>query len=326
MIHPTQIRRRPAGSMLLLAVLLLGLPALAGDGLAVDEIMVQYPAGFTKVLAWDVAPFMADPALQEGVIGPLLAANHPLVGLVRTIEFFRIPPQRVTYVAHGEGPNVTSFSVIAGPGFAQLMGALQGLRAAAQAPGSPYTHFELTSLDGMPVAFAGGTFGPVAIEWAYIPTEGALWVGTEVAFQPGQPDVERLRATTQLMVDKLLGRRSAGAFSELHTAVQVRGGQIAFVRTSAPGERPLEPGEQAMAFKFEVTPEGARGKFALRFESVAAAQATVERLQAGTSPYLAQDLYRAELVAVQRNGRTLNVEVRTDLTGLVGLLMLVMPF
>ena len=318
-------RSRWMGS-LFLAALLLGLPARAGDGLAVDEIMVQYPAGFTKVLAWDVAPFLADPELGEGVIEPLKAANHPLVGLVRTIEFFRIPPQQVAYVAHGQGPDVSSFSVIVGPGLSQLMGALQGLRAAAQAPGSPFTHFELTNIDGLPVAFVGGAFGPVAIEWAYIPTEGALWIGTEVAFQPGRPDVERLRATTQLMVDKLLGRRSAGTFSELHTAVQVRGGQVAFVRTSAPGERPQEPGEQAMAFRVEVTPEGVYGTFALRFESVAAAQAAVERLRAGTSPYLAQDLYRAELVRVQRTGRTLNVDVRADLTGLVGLLMLVMPF
>jgi hypothetical protein len=309
-----------------MAVMLGSLPVWAGDGLAVDEIIVRYPAGFTKVLAWDVAPFLMNPELGEGVLGPLMAANHPLAGIVRTIEFFRIPPQQVVYVAHGEGPEVTSFSVIAGPGLAPLMGALQGLQAAAQAPGSPFTHFELETIDGIPVAFVGGTFGPIAIEWAYIPTEGALWIGTEVAFQPGQPDVERLRATTRLMIDKLLGRRSAGAFSELHIAIQVRGGQLAFVRTSAPGERPQEEGEQAMGFRLEVRPEGVHGKFALRFESAGAARAAVERLRQGTSPYLAQDLYRAELLSVLQTGRTLNVTVDTDLRGLVGLLLLVMPF
>ena len=317
------IRRRFV-PFLLVAVLLLGLPALAGDGLAIDEIIVRYPAGFTKVLAMDVVPFLTSPELGEGVIGPLMAANHPLVGIVRTIEFFRIPPEQVAYVAHGEGPNVSSLSVIAGTSFAQIFGALQGLRAAAQAPDSPFTHFELETIDGVPVAFVGGAFGPVAIEWAYIPTEGAFWIATEVAFSPGRPDTERLRATARLVIDKLHGR--PGAFSELHIAIQVRGGQIAFVRTSAPGERPLEAGEQAMGFTLDVAPEGVLGRFALRFDSAAAAQEAAERLQAGTSPYLAQDLYRAELVSVQRTGRTLNATVSTDLRGLVGLLMLVMPF
>ena len=310
---------------LLLVTLLVGLPTRAGDGLVIDEIIVRYPAGFTKVLAMDVRPFLTDPALEEGVLGPLTAANHPLVGVVRTIEFFRIPPEQVLYVAHGEGPEVSSLSVIAGPSFTQLMGALRGLQAAAQAPESPFTHFEFETIEGQPVAFVGGTFGPVAIEWAYIPTEGAFWIATEVAFRPTQPDTDRLRATARLLIEKLRGR--PGAFSELHIAVQVRGGQIAFVRTSGPGERPLEPGEQAMGFTLAVAPEeGVQGRFALRFDSVAAAQAAMERLQAGTSPYLAQDLYRAELLSARRTGRTLNVEISTDLRGLVGLLMLVMPF
>ncbi len=314
-------------ALLMLSVMLLGLPVLGGTGLQIDEIIVQYPAGYTKVLALDIAPFLTDPALGEGVIGPLMAANHPLVGIVRTIDLFQIPPGQVRFVAHGEGPNVTSFSLIAGTSFSQIFGALMGLRAAAGAPGSPFTHFDLEEIRGMPVAFVGGVFGPVALEWAYIPTEGALWVGTEVAFQPGRPDADRLRATAELMVNKLLGQRSAGRFSELHVAIQVRGGQVAFVRTSGAGERPLETGEQAMGFALTLADAGrVNGHFALRFDSLAEATAAADRMESGTSPYLAQDLYQAELAGLQRSGRTLNVDVTTDLRGLVGLLMLVMPF
>lgn len=314
-------------ALLILGVMLIGLPVLGGSGLQIDEIIVQYPAGFTKVLALDITPFLTDPELNEAVIGPLMAANHPLVGIVRTIDLFQILPSQVRFVAHGEGPNVTSFSLIAGTGFSQTFGALMGLRAAAAAPGSPFTHFDLEEMDGMPVAFVGGNFGPVAIEWAYIPTEGALWVGTEIAFQPGRPDTERLRATTRLMVDKLLGRMSAGHFSELHVAIQVRGGQIAFVRTSGPGERPRENGEQAMGFTLNLADAGrVDGHFAMRFDTIDDAASAADRLESGASPYLAQDLYQAELVGAQRSGRTLNVDVTTDLRGLVGLLMLVMPF
>lgn len=325
------MRMRKFTALVVLGAMLIGLPVLGGSGLQIDEIIVQYPAGFTKVLALDVAPFLADPDLDEGVIGPLTAANHPVAGIVRTIQLFEIPPSQVRFVAHGEGPKVTSFSLIAGTDLSQTFGALMGLRAAAAAPGSPFTHFDLEEMDGMPVAFVGGNFGPVTIEWAYIPTEGGLWIGTEIAFQPDRPDTDRLRATTRLMVDKLLGRRGAGAFSELHIAIQVRGGRVAFVRTSGPGERPMETGEQAMGFALTLGDAGrgrgrVDGRFALRFDTETAAASAEGRLENGTSPYLAQDLYQAELVGVQRSGRTLNVDVTTDLRGLVGLLMLVMPF
>ena len=313
----------------LLGLLGLGWPALGGAGLQLDSIVVRYPAGFTKVLAWDVAPFLTDPALQEGVIGPLLGMNHPLAGPVRTLQLFQIPPEDVEFVAHGEGPDVASFTLIQGPSFRQTFGALQGLRAAVGAPGSPFTRWAMERVEGLPVVFVGGQFGPVAIEWAYIPLAQALWVGTEVAFLPGQPDVERLRATTERVVRRVLGRPDVGYFDELHVAVQLKDGQLAFVRRSLSEERPLEPGEQAMGFtlSLESAPASSvRGRFVLRFDSVDAARRAVERLDQGTSPYLGQALYRAQLVGVQRNGRVVTADVATDLRGLVGLLQLVLPF
>ncbi len=315
----------------LLALLGLGWPALGGTGLPLDSIVVRYPAGFTKVIAWDVAPFLTDPALQEGVIGPLLGMNHPLAGPVRTLQLFQIPPEDVEFVAHGEGPDVASFTLIQGPSFRQTFGALQGLRAAVGAPGSPFTRWAMERVEGLPVVFVGGQFGPVAIEWAYIPLAQALWVGTEVAFLPGQPDVERLRATTERVVRRVLGRPDVGYFDELHVAVQLKDGQLAFVRRSLSEERPLEPGEQAMGFRLQLAlppadPSGVRGRFVLRFDSVDAARRAVERLEQGTSPYLGQALYRAQLVDVQRSGRVVTADVTTDLRGLVGLLQLVLPF
>jgi hypothetical protein len=310
--------------ILAVGLILLGLPILGGEALVIDEVMVRYPAGYTKLLVMDVVPFLTDPQLMEGVIEPLLAANHPLVGIVRTIRLFEIPPETVEFIAHGQGPGLTSFSLIEGPPFAHTFGALQGLRAAAGAPGSPYTHWELESIQGLPVVFVGGIFGPIAIEWAYIPTEGALWIGTEVAFLPGRPDVARLRSTAELVAAKLAGK--PGYFDELLIAAQVKGGQVAFVRVSAPGERPMEAGEQAMGFTFSLSSSGLSGRFALRFWTAADAVAAAERFAAGTSPYLALDLYRAELVELVHFGRSLDAGVTTTLSGLVGLLMLVMPF
>ncbi len=312
--------------LLVLGLSLLHLSALSGTALRIDEVMVRYPAGFTKLLVVDLAPFLTQAELSEGVIGPLTAANHPLAGIVRTIGLFRIPPQQVLWVAHGEGPDVTSFSLIEGPPFAQTFGALQGLRAAAGAPGSPYTHWELEKIKDLPVVFVGGTFGPVAIEWAYLPTEGSLWVGTEVAFSPGKPDSARLRATTEKIAAKLKGELGVGHMDELHIAIQVRGGQVAFVRTSTNQDRPLEAAEQAMGFTLTLVGGQVAGQFVLRFESEAAAIAAADRMAAGNSPYLAQGLYQAQLVNVQRTRRVLVGDVTTSLRGLVGLLSLVMPF
>jgi len=317
-------RLRSVTAVLAVGLLLLAPPILGGEALVIDEIMVRYPAGFTKLLVMDVATFLTDPELMEGVIEPLLAANHPLMGLVRTMRLFEIPPQMVKFIAHGQGPGLTSFSLIEGPPFAHTFGALQGLRAAAGAPGSPYTHWEMEVISGLKVIFVGGVFGPLAIEWAYIPLEGALWIGTEVAFLPGRPDVARLRATTELVAAKLAG--GPGYFDELLIGAQVKGGHVAFVRISGPGERPMESGEQAMGFTFSSDGRGFSGRFALRFVSDGDAAQAAERFLEGTSPYLALDLYRAELVGLVRVGRSLNAQVETSLSGLVGLLMLVMPF
>lgn len=312
--------------LLVLALSLLHLPALSGNVLMTDEVMVRYPAGFTKLLVMDLAPFLTQAELSAGVIEPLTAANHPLAGIVRTIGLLRILPQQVLWVAHGEGPDLTSFSLIEGPPLAQTFGALQGLRAAAGAPGSPFTHWELEEIQNQPVVFVGGVFGPVALEWAYLPTEGSLWVGTEVAFAPGKPDIARLRATTEKIAAKLKGEPGVGHMDELHIAIQVRGGQVAFVRKSTNADRPFEAGEQAMGFTLTLVDGQVAGQFVLRFESEAAAIAAADRMAAGNSPYLAQGLYQAQLVNVQRTRRILVGDVTTSLRGLVGLLSLVMPF
>jgi hypothetical protein len=312
--------------LLVLGLSLLHLPALSGDALQTDEVMVRYPAGFTKLLVMDLAPFLTQAELSKGVIEPLTAANHPLAGIVRTIGLLRIQPQQVLWVAHAEGPDVTSFSLIEGPPLAQTFGALQGLRAAAGAPGSPFTHWELESFKGQPVVFVGGVFGPVALEWAYLPIEGSLWVGTEVAFAPGTPNIARLRTTTEKIAAKLKGERGVGHMDELHIAIQVRGGQVAFVRKSTNADRPLEAGEQAMGFTLTVVDGQVAAQFVLRFESQAAAIAAADRMTAGSSPYLAQGLYQAQLVNAQRTRRVLVSDVTTSLRGLVGLLSLVMPF
>lgn len=314
-------------TLFVMTLLLTGLSALGGNAFQIDTVMVRYPAGYTKLLTVDIAPFLTDPELRAGVIEPLRAANHPFVGVVRTLEQLRIPPAQVRYVALGEGPGVTSFALIQGPPWVQTFAALQGLGHAAQAPNSPFTHFEQATISGRSVFFAGGTFGPVTIEWAYVPTRDALWVGTEVAFQPDQPDVERLRATTDRIIAKLNGQTEAGYMDELHIAIQVRDGEIGFVRMSAPGEKPFEPGEQAMGFSLAIGEAGrVAGHFALRFASETAAQAAARRLQNGSSPYLAQDLYQAELTDLIRTGRVINFDVSTGLRGLTGLFMLVMPF
>lgn len=304
--------------------MLLVMPALAGDGLMIDEIMVQFPAEFTELLVIDANAFVSSESVAAEVVEPLLAANHPLSGLFRTIDLFRIPAQQVQFAALGQGPEVTSFAYISGPSQAQLFGALQGLNAFAQSPESGYTHGEFGQIGPVPIFSAGGFFGPVAIEWIYIPAEGGLWVGSEVAFQPGVPDVARLQATAEIIVDKLLG--ASGQMGEVLIGLQVRGGDVGYVRSSTPQERPFEPGEQALGFSMIFTEDGAIVNFAVRFDSAGSAAAAEAGLLDGTSSYLAQDLYQAELVSVVRNQRALNFQVATSRSGVVGLLFLVMPF
>lgn len=203
------------------------------------------------------------------------------------------------------------------------MGALMGLQFAVGAPNSPYTNWDLIVSHGLPVVRVGGVFGPIQIQWAYIPTSNALWIGTEVGFG-GEPDVERLMASVDAVTARIQGQ--GPYFDELPTALSVRGGDIAFVRrTDLSVDRPAAPGEEAFGFALNFTPQGALARFAIRFSSVQAAQEALEALQAGQSPYLAQDLYAGQLVEAQLRGRELVFTVSVDFKGLVGLLLVVMP-
>jgi hypothetical protein len=153
--------------------------------------------------------------------------------------------------------------------------------------------------------------------------EHTLWIVTEVAFG-GEPDVERLRSSTELVIDRMRGRVSP--FSELPIAVAVRGGTLAFVRVSDPvTDRPLESGEQAMGYAVRFGEGGAEVHFALRFFTAAEASAAQEEIVGGESGYLAQDLYRGELISLNRVNRDLYFDVATGLPGIIGLLMLTIP-
>jgi hypothetical protein len=292
-------------------------------GVKLDEIVIQYPEGYTHVLAADIALLLRDATLREGVMGPLGAARHPLNGIRQAIELFRLDAQRLPWVAHGAGPELTSFSIINGAPFPQTFGALQGLKAAVGAPNSPYTHWDLVEVDGIPVVFTGGVFGPIPIEWAYIPLASQLWFGTEVGLgRP--PNRERLRISAERLVARLHGRM--GVFDEFIAAYATRGGTVAFVRrTDALKDKPIEQAEEAMSYAVFFDGATARVRFQIRFASEAAAQRASSNLVAGKSSYLAQDLYRAELLQRWLSGRVLDFEVRTDLRGVVGLLILTMP-
>jgi hypothetical protein len=292
-------------------------------GVKLDEIVVQYPEGYTRVLAADIALLLRDATLREGVMGPLGAARHPLNGIRQAIELFRLDAQKLPWVAHGAGPNLSSFSVIDGAPFPQTFGALQGLKAAVGAPNSPYNHWDLVEMDGIPVVFTGGVLGPIPIEWAYIPLASQLWFGTEVGLG-APPNRDRLKASAERVVARLRGR--IGVFDEFVAAYATRGGSIAFVRrTDIAKDKPVEQNEEVMSYAIFFEGAAARVRFQIRFTTEAAAQAALNNLLAGKSSYLAQDLYRAELVSRTLSGRILDFEVRTDLRGVVGLLLLTMP-
>ncbi len=288
-----------------------------------DEIVVQYPEGYTRVLGADLALLMGDATLREGVLSPLGAARHPLNGIRQAAELFRLDPQKLPWVAHGAGPNLSGFSIIDGAPFPQVFGALQGLKAAAGAPGSPYKHWEMVEIEGIPVIFTGGIFGPIPIEWAYIPLANRLWFGTEIGLG-GPANTARLKASAERVVGRLTGR--VGVFDEFVAAYATRGGALAFVRrTDLTRDKPAELGEEVMSYAVFFEGTTARVRFAIRFVSESAAQAALSNLLSGKSSYLAQDLYRAELGNRTISGRVLDFEVRTDLRGIVGLLILTMP-
>jgi hypothetical protein len=310
----------------LFIVMLLGLvalPALGEGGLVTDEVLVQYPQGYTRVVIADLAKIVGEAELQEGLLNPLASANHPLAGIYRVLTLLQLDPAAVDYVAYGTGAGLTPFALVKGLPPEKALGALMGLQHAVGSSGSPYTNWELETLDGVPVVFTGGVFGPMKIQWAYVATEHVLWTGTEVAFG-GEPDRQRLRASTERIIARIKGE--VGCFSELPIAVAVRGGDLSFVRLSDPAaDRPLEPGEQAMGYAVSFTDRGAQVHFAIRFSSVQETAQAQEKIAGGGSGYLAQDLYRSELVRVDRVNRDLYFDVAVELSGILGLLMLTIP-
>jgi len=314
-----------AMKFLLLPVLLglLSLAAVGASGLVTDEVVVQYPQGYTRVLVADLAALVTDEALRAGLFEPLAAAHHPLTGIYNALAMLRLDPTAVEYVAYGTGPDVSPLALVRGLDPAEAMGALMAVKSMAGVPGSPFTDWEAETIHGQPVVFIGGAFGPIRIEWAYIAAGDRLWIVTEVGVG-GEPDRARLRATTELVVDRLRGR--VGPFPEWLIATAVRGGTLAFARATDPAvDRPLEEGEQAMGYSVSFTAEGARVHFALRFSSAAETSRAREKIAGGESGYLAQDLYRGELVGMSRVGRDLYFEVVAELPGIIGLLMLTIP-
>jgi len=290
-----------------------------------DGVVVQYPEGYTRVLVADLALLLRDETLREGVMGPLGAVRHPLNGIRQAIELLRLDAQKLPWVAHGAGPNLSGFSLIEGAPFEQTFGALQGLRAAAGAPGSPYKHWEMVEIQGIRVVFTGGIFGPIPIEWAYIPLATQLWFGSEIGLG-GPPNRDRLRASAELIIKRLL--EQVGGVTEIAAAKVTHGGSIAFVRRTDPGkDKLMEANEEAMSYAVFFEGETIRVRFHIRFLTKEDARSALINLLEGKSSYLEQDLYRAELMSISYKiaEHVLDFEVRTDLRGVVGLLVLTMP-
>lgn len=301
--------------------------AIGGGGLVPDVVMVQFPKGYTQLMIIDLNKFLKDPPLKAAVIDPLVAANQPLVsGGVRTLGLLRLDAKNLEYVAHGKGPGLTDLTLFKGVDPRAATGALRGLERAIGAPGSPFRSWKSENIEGFDVFFIGGHFGPIKIQWAYLPLmKDMLWVATEVVFAPAEPDVTKVRTSVERLIGRLLGR--VGYFDELLIGASVRGGDVAYVRAPSDPQRakPFEAGEQAMGFSLSVAGDIAIGKFALRFETTEQAAAALENIKAGKSSYLKQELYEAKLIGVRQSGRALEIETETTLRGIVGLIQLVMP-
>jgi hypothetical protein len=294
------------------------------SGAAPDEVLARYPEGFTKLLVANLAKLDSVPFLASSILEPLQAARHPLNGVRQIVtDTLQLPTQLTSFVAHGTGPGFTGTSLIQGLPQEAAFGALFGLQFAVGAPMSPFTNWELSQSNGLPVIRTGGMFGPVQIQWAYTFAGNALWVSTETSFGP-PPNVEQLAATVNAVTNRAQGR--GAYFDELLIGVNVRGGDISFVReTDISTDRPAAPGDQAAGFSIVFTNSGAIVNFNVRFDTSADAANALADLNAGTSPYLAQDLYNGTLVSARQFGMELVFTVVTDFTGAVGLLLVAMP-
>jgi hypothetical protein len=310
-------------TLVLLVLFGLSLGRAQSSSLPSDLALLSYPQGYTKVLIADLKFISSQISYKTALLEPLRAARHPLNGIVQTLELVKADINTIAYVAHGTGADLTGFSLIENIPFATTFGALQGLKFAAGAPNSPYTHWSLENIQNTPVIFTGGNFGPTKIEWAYIPLVNRLWIGTETAFT-GEANKRRLRESTEKIIARQLGQISY--FDEWASAIAAQDGQIGFVRKSDNArDKLLEPDEEAMSFAIRLDQDKAWVRFFVRFQSVEAASQALVRLRSGQTSYLAQDLYQGQLQSAQQSDRFLALEVLTTLRGVVGLLVLAMP-
>lgn len=123
-------------------ILLLGLvalPALGAGGLVTDEVSVQYPLGYTKLLVADLAKLVGQEELKTGLCSPLAAAHHPLTGIYNVLAMLQLDPTAAEYVAYGTGPEVSPLALVRGLDPLTVMEALMGVKNMAGAPGSPFT-------------------------------------------------------------------------------------------------------------------------------------------------------------------------------------------
>ena len=288
-----------------------------------DKIVTQYPDVFTKILTVDLAKIRGDVALNGAIIGPLAAANHPVNGILRSLGILGLDVADVVHATYATGSEMTPYTLVLGVDTDQAMTAVGGIEAGAGAPGAPYQNWDMETIVDTSVVITGGRFGPFEMQWAYFAKDGLLWIGSEVGLI-APPDVDRLRASTESILKRATGETHV--FDELLMGLAVGGGDISFVRSSdAAKDRPLEAGDEAMAYAVTFDGDSATVRFLIRFSSIDEATATADRLSAGTSSYLAQDLYHGELTDLTQADALLLYEVTTDLAGIVGLLMLTVP-
>ncbi len=307
----------------LLLIAVVTLPVVASDGLRMDEIVTQYPNTFTKILALDLAKLRGDEVLNGGVIGPLAAANHPVNGILRSLGILGLDVADVVHATYATGSGMTPYTLVLGVDTDQAMVAVGGIEAGAGAPGAPYQNWDKETIVDTSVVITGGRFGPFEMQWGYFAKDDLLWIGSEIGLI-GPPNLDRLRASTEMILKRAAGE--APVFDELLMGLAVGGGDISFVRaTDAAKDRPLEAGDEAMAYTVTFDGDSATVRFLVRFSSIEETTAAADKLSAGMSSYLAQDLYHGELADLTQADALLMFEVTTDLAGIVGLLMLTVP-
>ena len=307
----------------LLLIAVVTLPVVAGQGLKMGEIVTKYPDTFTKILTLDLAMLSGDEVLNGAVIGPLAAANHPVNGILRSLGILGLDVADVVHATYSTGPGMTPYSLVLGVDTDQAMQAVGDLEAGAGAPGAPYQNWDMETIVDTSVVITGGRFGPFEMQWGYFAKDGMLWIGSEVGLI-APPDLDRLRASTESIL--MRATDEAPVFDELLMGLGVSGGDISFVRaTDNAKDRPLEAGDEAMAYSVTFDGDSAMVRFLVRFSSVEDATAAADKLSAGTSSYLAQDLYHGELTDLTQADALLLFEVTTDLAGIVGLVMLTVP-